>query len=91
MLVAGLAWMVALVAAMVSFADDGAASSRGWLLTVGCLVSLAWVLAELMEYESEHPCAQYETRMQYNAALKTMAPMRVCVLRGEWVSEGGDQ
>ena len=31
------------------------------------------------------PCHQYETRLMYNAATKTMMPSRACVLRGEWV------
>ncbi len=38
------------------------------------------------------PCHQWETRMMYNAATKTMMPSRVCVLRGEWVTdENGDE
>lgn len=40
-----------------------------------------------MENEKQNPCAQYETRMQFNPATKTMMPMRVCVLRGKWVEE----
>lgn len=37
--------------------------------------------------EIEQPCAEYELRMHYNPATKTMMPMRVCILRGEWVTE----
>lgn len=37
-----------------------------------------------MDNEKKHPCAQYETQMRYDAALKMMRPMKVCTLRGEW-------
>ena len=52
-----------------------------------CFLGAAWALSQSVEQDSTQPCAQYETRSQYNAATKTMMPMRVCVLRGEWVTE----
>lgn len=39
----------------------------------------AWALSR------QPPCAQYETRMQYDPALKMTRTMRVCVERGVWV------
>lgn len=36
------------------------------------------------------PCHQYETRLMYNPATKTMMPSRACVLRGEWVEEANN-
>lgn len=45
-----------------------------------------WV-DEIRGKEIEHPCAEYELRMHYNPATKTMMPMRVCILRGEWVTD----
>jgi len=58
-----------------------------WVCGSLCFLGVAWALAQLVEQEQTQPCAQYETRSQYNAATKTMMPMRVCVLRGEWVTE----
>lgn len=40
--------------------------------------------------KEQRPCLQYETRMMYNAATKTMMPMRYCAQYGEWV-EGDKQ
>lgn len=48
-----------------------------------CLLSL------LIGKESENPCLEYETTMMYNAATKTMMPVRSCKKRGEWVEEKG--
>ena len=48
-------------------------------------VSVAGVLYLADQHENKAPCVQYEQRMMYNAATKTMMPARVCVERGEWV------
>lgn len=68
----------------------------GWL----CLIDRMWAYAlafvifvvpigmavqSVVEYDKKFPCVQYETRLQYNVATKTTMPMRVCVLRGEWL------
>lgn len=37
--------------------------------------------------EAKGPCHQYETKLMYNAATKTMMTSRVCILRGEWVGD----
>jgi hypothetical protein len=58
-----------------------------WVCGGLCFLGAAWALAQSVEQEQTQPCAQYETRPQYNAATKTLMPMRVCVLRGEWVTE----
>lgn len=49
----------------------------------------AGINASIKEDE-KGPCHQYETRMMYNTAAKTMMQSRACVLRGECVEEGHD-
>jgi hypothetical protein len=49
-----------------------------WSVMAGLLFGYA------VDLENKHPCAQYETRLIYNAAVKSMMPARVCVLRAEW-------
>ncbi len=39
----------------------------------------------VIDSNNKGPCVKYETQMHYNAAVKTMMPVRVCVQRGEWV------
>lgn len=53
-------------------------------------VVLGVVINASIKESEEGPCHQYETRLMYNVATKTMMPSRVCVLRGEWVEEGHD-
>ena len=56
---------------------------------IGLVTVVLGVVINASIKESEKgPCHQYETRLMYNAATKTMMPSRVCVLRGEWVEEG---
>lgn len=59
----------------------------GTILLAISFVYWSWGVSVMMQNEKDHPCVQYETRMQYNAATKMMQPMQVCVLRGEWVEE----
>lgn len=54
------------------------------------IVVLGVVINASIKEDEKGPCHQYETRLMYNAATKTMMPSRVCVLRGEWVEEGHD-
>lgn len=37
--------------------------------------------------EDDRPCVRYETSMQFNAATKTMMPVRYCAQYGEWVHD----
>lgn len=55
------------------------------LCALFCFLSLGWLAGQTAKNEAEHPCISYETRMTYNAATKTMMPLRVCTERGEWV------
>lgn len=50
-------------------------------------VMLGVVISASIKEGEKGPCHQYETRLMYNAATKTMMPSRACVLRGEWVEE----
>jgi putative ABC transport system permease protein len=52
------------------------------------LHNLALTINAMVEHEQKNPCVTYESRLTYNAATKTMMPMRVCVERGEWITEG---
>lgn len=61
------------------------ASAIGLLIIV-----LGVVINALIKENEKGPCHQYETRLMYNAATKTMMPSRVCVLRGEWVEQNHD-
>lgn len=58
-----------------------------WLCSAAFFLSLAWIFGSLIESDQEFPCVEYESRMTYNAATKTMMPMRVCIERGEWVQD----
>lgn len=53
-------------------------------------VVLGVVINASLKESEKGPCHQYETRLMYNVATKTMMPSRVCVQRGEWVEEGYD-
>ena len=50
-------------------------------------VMLGVVINVSIKKGEKGPCHQYETKLMYNVATKTMMPSRVCVLRGEWVEE----
>lgn len=58
-----------------------------WACGIVCILSLGWVLSKVVENEQKYPCIEYEAQMMYNAATKSMMPMRVCVRRGEWMPE----
>ena len=49
------------------------------------IVTFAFLCYAVVESNNKGPCVKYETQMHYNAAVKTMMPVRVCVQRGEWV------
>jgi hypothetical protein len=83
-------WFIAAGKSVIWFAENGSGDLRAWVYGGVAVVMLALVINGLAEYEQENPCVEYESRLTYNAATKTMMPMRVCVLRGEWVTEGGE-
>ena len=85
-----IAWFVLVIATLNRFFDEGVTDLKAWALGAAAVVLLALALNAMVEYEQENPCVEYESRLTYNAATKTMMPMRVCVLRGEWVTEGGE-
>ena len=51
------------------------------LLVIALSISL-WAI----ERASSQPCAEYDTRIMYNAATKSPQLMRYCALPGEWVT-----
>ena len=81
------AWAGVLVVSAARFADHGITDAFAWICAAFCVLSLAYTLTLLDKYENENPCVQYETQLQYNPATKTMMPMRVCVMRGEWATD----
>lgn len=48
------------------------------------VIPVGLIMQENAVRGEKHPCAQYETQMRYDAALKIMRPMEWCILRGEW-------
>ena len=56
-------------------------------LIIFMIVSLTYFMYSVSKFNTQRPCVEYETRMMYNAATKTMMPARVCIERGEWINE----
>ena len=86
---AGLLAVVAAFLWLIAKAADGSvlagtAAVGIVILGMGTLINMA------NKVDENKPCHQYETKMMYNAATKTMMPSRACVLRGEWVEEDHD-
>jgi NADH:ubiquinone oxidoreductase subunit 4 (subunit M) len=77
-------WFIAAGKSLLWFTDNGSGDLRAWVSGGFAVVMLAFALNAMVEYEQENPCVNYESRLTYNAATKTMMPMRVCVERGEW-------
>ena len=77
-------WFAIVLASFTRFFDAGHSDPVAWILAVVALWGLAAFIHAGMQYEQRHPCVAYESRMTYNAATKTMMPLRVCVERGEW-------
>ena len=84
-------WFIAAGKSIDLFMNNGSGDLRAWLYGGVAVWCLAWAVNAMVEYEKEHPSVTYESRLTYNAATKTMMPMRVCVERGEWVTEGEQQ
>lgn len=54
-----------------------------FVIPVGIVVGYQW------DSDAKRPCVEYETRMHYNPSIKAVMPIRVCVLRGEWIEGEG--
>jgi hypothetical protein len=86
-----IGWFVLVIATLIRFGNAGATDLKAWVYGGVAVVMLALALNAAAKHEREHPCVAYESRLTYNAATKTMMPMRVCVERGEWVTEGDEE
>lgn len=82
-----IVWFVAAGKSMDRFVNYGAADLSAWVLGAVGVLMLAWAISWAVDQEARNPCVEYESRMTYNAATKTMMPMRVCIERGEWVQD----
>jgi hypothetical protein len=84
-----MVWFVAAGKSVDRFMSNGATDRVAWMLGAISVLGLAWIVSSALtsaaDQEARNPCVQYESRMTYNAATKTMMPLRVCVERGEWV------
>ena len=80
-----IVWCVLVGSVFIRFLDHGAADLSAWVLGAVGVSMLAWGISWAVDQEARNPCVEYESRMTYNAATKTMMPMRVCIERGEWV------
>jgi hypothetical protein len=85
-----IVWFVATGKSMDRFINNGAADLSAWGLGTVAVLMLAWGINAMLEHKRDNPCVAYESRLTYNAATKTMMPMRVCVERGEWVEVGNE-
>lgn len=83
-LAGAITWCALLCVAIWGFLEEGSGSPTAWVASAVWFVYTSWIIAGAAEYERTRPCVAYESRMTYNAATKTMVPMRVCVERGEW-------
>lgn len=61
------------------------------IFIVATFLFSAWLLSLVIDAENKNPCLEYETTMMYNAATKTMMPVRSCKKRGEWAEEQDDE
>ena len=80
-----IVWCVLVGSGFIRFLDHGATDLKAWVLGAVAVLMLAWAISWAVDQEARNPCVEYEARMTYNAATKTMMPMRVCIERGEWV------
>ena len=81
-----IAWMVGVAALLLHWVETGdwAYALLGVILLA---IGLGLMVAAMVGLEAKNPCATYEVQSRYNPAIKSYAPMRVCVERGEWVVE----
>ena len=66
---------------------DNSWEDKEWRFAAGVgfflLVVTVWFVIQVSSNQA--PCAQYETRLMYNASTKTMMPAQFCVQEGTWV------
>jgi hypothetical protein len=80
-----IVWFVAFGKSIDRFGSNGVNDLLAWGLGAVGVLGLAWGISLALDQEANNPCVEYEARMTYNAATKTMMPLRVCIERGEWV------
>lgn len=85
--IAALAVAVAVALAWLSLKAADGSTTAGVALAALVIIVLGAILNVSLKVSDKGPCHQYETRLMYNAATKTMMPSRACVLRGEWLEE----
>ena len=84
-ILAVIAWIAGVLFTMRRFELEGFLDPLGLVAVTLVVVGLAWGIKQGNDNEARHPCVEYKLQMTYNAATKTMRPMRVCIERGEWV------
>lgn len=85
--IAALAGAVAVAMAWLALKAADGSTTAGVALVALVIIVLGAIINASLKVSEKGPCHQYETRLMYNAATKTMMPSRACVLRGEWVEE----
>lgn len=75
-----------LVVLLILAADTG---NPFWIVLLILYISALIALAVVTDIEESKkgPCVEHETVLMCNVATKTNMPARVCVGRGEWVTE----
>lgn len=81
-----LAWFFALMGT-IWYCLEGEQITLKVVFAISTFLFSAWLLSLAIEAGNENPCLEYETTMMYNAATKTIMPIRSCKKRGEWVEE----
>ena len=75
------------VGGTIIYCLEGNQLSLKVVFSVATFLFSAGLLSLVIETENKNPCLEYETTMMFNAATKTMMPIRSCKKRGEWVKE----
>lgn len=59
------------------------------ILTVIAVISWGFALGYVIDKDEvdDRPCVRYETTMMYNAAVKTLMPVKFCAQYGEWIDD----
>lgn len=80
--IAPLAVAVAVAMAWLALKAVDGSTKAGATLVALVIIFLGAIINASLKVSEKGPCHQYEIRMMYNAATKTMMPSRACVLRG---------
>jgi len=81
-----IAWICGVLALLLHWVETGD-RAYAFLGAILLAIGLGIMVGAMVDLEAKSPCATYEVQSMYNAAIKSYAPMRVCVERGEWVVE----